>query len=63
MVRVVPGKHAVAVAVEAVAWVSVVMRVAQFLLWSESPVTVRATFAVLAVLLAAVALVGGLRLS
>lgn len=52
-----------ALAVEIASWTSVVLRVAQFLLFSTAAVWRKATFAALAALLALVALTSGLRLS
>lgn len=50
-------------AVEIVSWLSVILRVAQFLLFSAAAVWKKTTFSVLAALLALVALTSGLRLS
>lgn len=50
-------------AVEIASWMSVVLRVAQFLLFSTATAWRKATFAALAALLAAVAVTSGLRIA
>lgn len=50
-------------AVEVVAWAGVIMRVAQFLLFSTSAPWRRVTFAVLSLLLLVLALTSGLRMT
>ncbi len=56
------GKH-FGIAVEAVSWVSIIVRVAQFLLFSTAALWRKATFTTLAFLLALVAITSGLRVS
>lgn len=51
------------IAVEAVSWISIIMRVAQFLLFSTAALWRKATFTALAFLLAVVAVTSGLRVS